>query len=243
MPRSALRKRAPRSCICMRAIRRTAGPTRRRRPSLRFCKVIKQRSNVVVNITTGGAPTMSDRGARAAGRDLQAGSRLAQYGHDEFRALSDDPALQGQVQARLGGAVSRRIAQGHVQEHLCRYRIYPHHLRRERHPLRGRVLRHRPSLYAEAFPRSRRHQGADLRAIGVRHSRRHRRASGRRACRCGAPRIGCSATITTGRCWARAQTRCGSPPSPPRWAAMCASAWRIRSGSGRASWRRAMPRR
>ncbi len=30
------------------------------------------------------------------GRDLQAGGRLAQHGHDEFRALSDDPALQGQ---------------------------------------------------------------------------------------------------------------------------------------------------
>ncbi len=31
-----------------------------------FLKVIKQRSNVVMNITTGGAPTMIDRGARAA---------------------------------------------------------------------------------------------------------------------------------------------------------------------------------
>ena len=51
------------------------------------------------------------RGARQAGRDLQAGGRLAQHGHDELRALPDDPALQGQVQTRLGGAVSRRLAQ------------------------------------------------------------------------------------------------------------------------------------
>ena len=43
----------------MRAIRRTAVPTSRRRPSRPFLKVIKQRSNVVVNITTGGAPTMT----------------------------------------------------------------------------------------------------------------------------------------------------------------------------------------
>ena len=120
------------------------------------------------------------RGARQAGRDLQAGSRLAQHGHDEFRALPDDPALQGQVQIRLGGAVSGRLAQGHVQEHLRRHRIHPHHLRREQHPLRDRVLRHRPSLHAAALPRPRRGQAAAVRAVGVRHSRRHRRASGRR---------------------------------------------------------------
>ncbi len=77
-----------------------------------FLKVIKQRSNVVVNITTGGAPTMTVEERVRAGRDLQAGGRLAQHGHDEFRALPDDPALQGQVQTRLGGAVSRRLAQG-----------------------------------------------------------------------------------------------------------------------------------
>ena len=63
-----------------------------------FLKVIKQRSDVVVNITTGGAPTMSIEERVQAGRDLQAGSRFAQHGHDEFRALPDDPALQGQVQ-------------------------------------------------------------------------------------------------------------------------------------------------
>ena len=74
------------------------------------------------------------RGARQAGRDLQAGGRLAQHGHDEFRALPDDPALQGQVQIRLGGAVSGELAQGHVQEHLRRHRIHPDHLRRRTTP-------------------------------------------------------------------------------------------------------------
>ena len=145
-----------------------------------FLKVIKQRSNVVVNITTGGAPD-HDRGrARQAGGDLQAGSRFAQHGHDELRALPDDPALQGQVQIRLGGALSRALARRHVQEHLRRHRIHPHDLRGEQHALRDRVLRHRPSLYAAAFPRPRRDQAAAVRAVGVRHSRRHRRASGRR---------------------------------------------------------------
>ena len=73
-----------------------------------FLKVIKQRSPVVVNITTGGAPTMTVEERVKPGRALQARGRLAQHGHDELRALSDDPALQGQVQTRLGGAVSRR---------------------------------------------------------------------------------------------------------------------------------------
>ena len=38
---------------------RTAGPTRRPEAFAPFLKVIKQRSNVVINITTGGAPTMT----------------------------------------------------------------------------------------------------------------------------------------------------------------------------------------
>ena len=46
-----------------------------------FLKVIKQRSNCVINITTGGAPTMTDRGARGARRDLQAGGGEPQHGH------------------------------------------------------------------------------------------------------------------------------------------------------------------
>src|SRR5215469_9091033 len=37
------------------------------------------------------------RRAGAAGRNFQAGSCLAQHGHDELRPLPDDPALQGQV--------------------------------------------------------------------------------------------------------------------------------------------------
>ena len=59
MPRSARRRPARRSSISTRAIPATAGPTSRRRPSAPFLQVIKQRSDCVVNITTGGAPTMT----------------------------------------------------------------------------------------------------------------------------------------------------------------------------------------
>ncbi len=99
-----------------------------------FLKVIKQRSNVVVNITTGGAPTMTAEERVRPAATFKPEVALPQHGHDEFRALSDDPALQRQVQTRMGGAVSRRVAQGHVQEHLRRYRIHPRNLLGQQHP-------------------------------------------------------------------------------------------------------------
>ena len=54
-----------------------------------FLQVIKQRSNCVINITTGGAPTMTVEERVQPGRDLQAGDRVAQHGHDELRPLPD----------------------------------------------------------------------------------------------------------------------------------------------------------
>ena len=45
-----------------------------------FLKVIKQRSNCVINITTGGAPTMPIEERVQARRDLQAGGGEPQHG-------------------------------------------------------------------------------------------------------------------------------------------------------------------
>ena len=55
----------------------------------------------------------------------------------------------------------------------------PNDLRRQRHAVRDRMLRHRPSLHARPFRRSRSRQAAVLRAERVRHSRRHRRRTPR----------------------------------------------------------------
>jgi uncharacterized protein (DUF849 family) len=52
-----------------------------------FLKIIKQRSNCVINLTTGGAPTMKVDG-------LQAGGRIAEHGVDEFRLLRHAQPLQ-----------------------------------------------------------------------------------------------------------------------------------------------------
>jgi uncharacterized protein (DUF849 family) len=57
-----------------------------------FLRVIKQSSNVVVNLTTGGSPY--DRGGARAPGDLEARGREPQHGIDEFRPVPDVEALQ-----------------------------------------------------------------------------------------------------------------------------------------------------
>ena len=73
-----------------------------------FLKEIKRRTNAVINITTGGAPTMSVEERLAALRAFQARGRFAQHGLDELRPLPDARAVQG-VQVRLGAALPRRL--------------------------------------------------------------------------------------------------------------------------------------
>ena len=64
----------------------------------KFLPVIKQRSGVVVNLTTGGAPTMTVEERVKPAAALKPEVALPQYGLDEFRPLSDAEPLQG-VQA------------------------------------------------------------------------------------------------------------------------------------------------
>ncbi len=69
---------------------------------MQFLPRIKQATDAVVNITTGGAVTMTVDERICGGQDAVAGNVLAQYGLDEFRALSDGEALQ-ELEIRLGG--------------------------------------------------------------------------------------------------------------------------------------------
>ena len=89
-----------------------------------FLKVIKQRSGAIVNITTGGAPTMTiEERVRPAATfkpevaSLNMGSMnfglfpmLARY--KEFQHEWEKPYLEG-------------IARAHLQEHIRRHRIHP----------------------------------------------------------------------------------------------------------------------
>ena len=127
----------------------------------------------------GRQPDDARRGARQAGGNVQAGGRLPQYGLDQFRPLPSARPLQG-VQARLGAAVPREHPRSRLPQLLQGHRIHPAHLLGKRHALRVRVLRHRPSLQSEPLPRARSRAAAALRAVGVRHPRRHRHASGGR---------------------------------------------------------------
>jgi uncharacterized protein (DUF849 family) len=69
----------------------------------RFLPQIKQASNAVVNITTGGV--YARRGTREASPAIQAGSRVPQHGVDEHRPVPHARPLQG-VQAFLGAGGS-----------------------------------------------------------------------------------------------------------------------------------------
>ena len=239
---SARPRRAPRSCTCTRATRKDGRPDQSPEAFAPFLKVIKQRSELRGQHHHRRRADHDDRGAREARRDLQAGGGVPQHGLHELRPLPDAGAAEG-VQARLGEALSRRLARAHLQEHLRRHRVHPHHLRQQRHALRDRVLRHRPPLHAAPLRRPRRGQAAVLHPVGVRHPRRHRPASRGRA-----------AHEAHGRPPVRRRVsleRAGRGPQPDAdrgavgwpWAATCASAWRTRSGSARASSPRATPSR
>ncbi|SOT43501.1 hypothetical protein F01_440210 [Burkholderia cenocepacia] len=78
----------------------------------------------------------------------------------------------------MGARTSREKPRSRLQEHVRRHRDDPHALRRERHAVRIRVLRHLAPVQPRALRRSRARETAVLRAERVRPARRDRRASG-----------------------------------------------------------------
>ena len=117
----------------------------------RFLPRIKQSTNAAINITTGGSPYMTRRRAREAGGDLQAGSRLAQHGLDQFRALSPARQIQ-ELQIRLGEAASGGDARSRLPQHASRTSNSSWRpATSNEHALRVRMLRHRASLQSRAF--------------------------------------------------------------------------------------------
>ena len=59
-----------------------------------FLRVIRQRSEVVVNLTTGGSPFMQVAERIKPGDTMAAGNCVTEYGLDEFRAVSDAEAIR-----------------------------------------------------------------------------------------------------------------------------------------------------
>jgi uncharacterized protein (DUF849 family) len=141
---------------------------------MQFLPRIKQATDAVVNITTGGAVTMTVEQRISAAQHAVAGNVLAQHGIDELRALSHGEALQ-ELEIRLGGKLSHQLRRLHLSQHVSRHRKDLQYARRRpRRQIRARVLRHRPPLQSRPLHRPRHVQAAGFRAAHLRHSRRHR---------------------------------------------------------------------
>ena len=201
---------------------------------MQFLPRIKQATDAVINITTGGGHGMSLEERLAAPLRAKPEMCLAQHGLDELRPLPDARAATRSCKYDWERQLSRGLARFHLPQHLQGHRAHHEGARRGlRHALRVRVLRRRPPLHARPLPRPQARQAAALRADDLRHPRRHRRRSRRTCSTCGASPTSCSATSTTGRSSPPAATRCPSSRWAPSWAATSASASRTASIVGK----------
>jgi uncharacterized protein (DUF849 family) len=204
--------------------------------------VIKQRSNVVINITTGGAPTMTvEERVRPAATfkpevaSLNMGSMnfglypmIPRY-KGKFKHDWEEPYLEG----RAKGMFKNTFADIEYILETCAEN-------NTRFEIECYDIGHLYTL--QALPRARPDQAAAVRAVGVRHSRRHRHAPRRRHDdeahrRPAVRRQNHWSVLGAGGNQMRVAAMAA------RWAAMCASAWRIRSGSAPASWPNPTPSR
>ena len=144
-----------------------------------FLKVIKQRTDCVINLTTGGAPYMTVEERLRPAAELKpevASLNMGSMNFGLYPMLNRFKDFKFEWERAAPGEQPRP----RVQEHLRGYRIRPEDLLGERHPVRVRVLRHLAPVQSRPFPRPRAGQGAAVRPDRVRPARRHRAASGRR---------------------------------------------------------------
>ena len=242
MPRSGRPRPGPPSSICMRAIPVTGRPDQTPEAFAPFLQVIKQRSDCVINLTTGGAPymTIEERVRPAATFKPEVASlNMGSMNFGLFPMLNRFKEFKHDWERQASGEQPRP----RLQEHLPGHRVHPAHLCRERHAVRVRVLRHQPPLQPRPLPRPRPGQAAAVRPDRVRHPGRHRPASRGRAAHEAHRRPAVRRPATAGRCWAPGATRCRSRRWRPPWAAMSGSGWRTACGTARAGWPRATPPR
>ena len=135
--------------------------------------IVKDRSDVVINLTTGGSPhmTVDERIAPAVQLAPELASlNMGSMNFGLFPMLDRYPELPARVGAGAAGRQGRRL-----QEHLRRHRADPEALRRPGHPVRVRVLRHRAPVQPREHARPRPGPPAAVRPDRVRPARRHRR--------------------------------------------------------------------
>ena len=141
-----------------------------------FAADIARRSDVVINFTTGGAATMTIEERLQPALQLKpevASLNMGSMNFGLYPMLKRFPTFKFDWErpylAGLGGP--------DLQEHVQGHRVHPDVVRRQRHPVRDRVLRHRASVHRGALLRARCREAAALHPERVRDPGRHRPAS------------------------------------------------------------------
>ncbi len=113
-----------------------------------FLKVIKQRSPVVVNITTGGAPTMSIEERVKPAATFKPEVASLNMGTMNFGLYPMIPRYKGKFKYDWEEPYLEGTRKGMFKNTLADIEYILTTCAGEQHPLRDRVLRHRPSLHA-----------------------------------------------------------------------------------------------
>ena len=184
---------------------------------MRFLPVIKQSTDAVVNITTGGGLNMTLDDRLAAPLLAKPEMCSLNMGSMNFNISRAGDRVKT-WKHRLGEARPRPHRRSHLPQHVPRHRRY----RRAsgqgaRHALRIRMLRCWPSVQSGLLPGAEDRRAAAVRADDLRHPGRHRRRSAQPAVHARRRRTSCSATPMSGRCWQRGAIRWRSPPWPAFW--------------------------
>ena len=144
-----------------------------------FAADIARRSDVVINFTTGGAATMTIEERLQPALQLKpevASLNMGSMNFGLYPMLKRFPTFKFDWERPYLAGVGR----AHLQEHVQGHRVHPDVVRRQRHAVRDRVLRHRASVHGGALLRARRREAAALHPERVRDPGRHRPASRRR---------------------------------------------------------------
>lgn len=204
-----------------------------------FLPQIKAKSDVVINITTGGAPTMGveERLQPVAQlkpelASLNMGSmnfglyemldRYSEFKHDwerPYLADSDDRIFRNTF--RDIAHILNTCAENRTRFEIECYDIG--HLYTAAHFLQRGLLK--APIFIQSVFGLRGGIGGILKTWRI----------------CAVRLIACLAMPISGRSWGPVAIRFRWAPWACRWAAMCGSVWRIRCGMDRANWRRPMP--
>jgi len=170
-------ERAPRSCICMRAIRRPASRTRV--PSVRNRPENHQAAfQLVINLTTGGAPTMTvDERVRPARSTSRSG--VAEHGVDEFWIFAWlNRFKKFEHDWELKHVQTRTSCSAHLQDIEFVLKTLSETGTRFEFECYDTAHLYQSRLLPAAGPG----EAAAVRADGIRPAGRHRRASGGTCC-------------------------------------------------------------